>query len=45
MMEYLYFDFGMFGVDKKVSSVSKLLHFIDDELGFTTLKNFQPKMA
>ena len=45
MMEYHYFDFGTFGVDKKVSSVSELLHFIDDELGLTTLKNFQPKMA
>ena len=45
MMEYLYFDFGLFGVDKKVSSMNELLHFIDDHLDFTTLKSFQPKIA
>ena len=45
MLEYLCFDFSVFNVDKKVTSLSDLLHFIDERLEVTALKKFQPKVA
>ena len=45
MMEHVVFDFSIFGVDKKVHSLSDLLRFVDDRLDFSYLKNFQSKIA
>ena len=45
MLEYLCFDFAVFGVNKKVTSLGDLLHFIDDQLDVSALKKFQPKIA
>ena len=45
MLEYLCFDFSVFNVDKKVTSLSDLLHFIDEQLEVSALKIFQPKVA
>ena len=45
MMEHVFFDFSIFDVDKKVHSLSDLLRFVDDRLDFSSLKNFQPKIA
>ena len=42
MMEYLYYDFHLFGVDKKITSFSNLKDFSDDQLDFSTLMKSQP---
>ena len=42
MMEYLYYDFHFYGVDRKITFLSNLLDFSDDQLDFSTLKEFQP---
>ena len=39
MMEYSYFDFSPFGVDKKVSSLEDFVHFIDAEFDFTSFSD------
>ena len=45
MMEYVYFDFNPFGIDKKVSSLRDLLVFIDEQQLADTFSNFQVRIA
>ena len=45
MMEYVYFDFNPFGIDKKVSSLRDLLVFIDEQQLEDTFSNFQVRIA
>ena len=45
MMEYVYFDFNPFEIDKKVSSLRDLLVFIDEQQLADTFSNFQVRIA
>ena len=36
MMEYSCFDFGHFGVEKKVTTLQDFVHFVDAEFDFST---------
>ena len=41
MMEYVFFDFSPFGIDKKVSSLRELLDFIHEQDQVSTFSKFQ----
>ena len=45
MMEHVYFDFTVFGIEKTVTSLSEFLQFVDEKLDFSTLKHFPLEIA
>ncbi|XP_028391896.1 calcium-dependent protein kinase 2-like [Dendronephthya gigantea] len=45
MLEYLCFDFTVFEVNKKVTSLGEFLHFIDEQLDVHALRKCQTKIA